>query len=220
MKHVIYISLLGALIMPLSAQAIAEKRAYARLGAAWSQNDLAAFLGDRAFNPIYEVGLDIPGYNEIIGLGVYCSYLAAHGDPIDKYEGLKQAIWGWRGGADIRFRTPIKGLTPFAGFNLNWWDGQRIVGGRVQNTSNFEEWFDLPKGTYPDGKVKYGMRVGVEYRINESWGVSIDGSMSAWRSRNNSSINPSPTGQRHYKGVNPVSPSWINFAVQYRWDLW
>jgi len=220
MKYITYVSLLSALLMPLSAQSVAEKRAYARMGFAWSQNDLDAYLGGRTFNPVYEVGLDIPGYNETTGFAIYASYITAHGDPIEKYGGLQQALYGWRGGADIRFRTPIKGFTPFAGFNLNWWDGIRFQGGRIPDVDNINREIEIPAGTYTDGRVKYGMRVGAEYRINERWGVSIDGSLSAWISSNNSARNPSITGNtRHYKGVNPVNPSWINFAVQYRWDL-
>jgi len=221
MKHVTFLLLLGAMLAPMSAQSVAEKRLYFRLGAAMSQNDLKAYLGDRAFNPIYEIGYDFNGPTETTGIGVYASYLTAHGDPIERYDGLKQALFGWRFGADLRFRTPIKGFTPFVGFSANFYDGVINQGGRVQDLDNFENYWVIPPGNWPEGRAKIGIRVGAEYRITESWGVSIDGSLSNWYSRSNTAASgPTFTGTRHYKGINPIAPSWINFAVQYRWNLW
>jgi len=222
MKHTTYLLLLSSMLVPLSAlkaQSVAEKRAYVRLGAAMPQNDLKAFLGDRAYSPIYEVGYDFNGPNETTGIGVYVSYLTAHGDNIEHYGGLRQRIFGWRIGSDLRFRTPIKGFTPFVGFSVNWYDGQRAEGGRVQDLDNLENVWILEPGNWPEGKAKLGVRVGAEYRITENWGISIDGSLSNWYSRN-PTVQSHPTGPRHYKGINPVAPSWINFAVQYRWNIW
>ena len=223
MKHTTYLLLLSSLLGPLSvlsAQSVAEKRAYVRLGAAWSQNDLKAYLGDRAFSPIYEVGYDFNGPTETTGIGLYVSYLTAHGDNIERYGGLRQRLFGWRVGSDLRFRTPIKGFTPFVGFSVNWYDGQRAEGGTVPDIDNFQNVWVLGPGNWPEGKAKLGMRVGAEYRITESWGISIDASVSNWYSKTTSSpTHPSITGPRHYKGINPVAPSWINFAVQYRWSL-
>ena|GEM_PF-2105667 len=232
MKRITLFLILVSLAIPLGAQSVAEKRAYFRLGAAWSQNDLKAFLGDRTFNPIYELGYDFPGISDTTGFAVYASYLTAHGDPIakykgpegispnrpDGYDGLRQAIFGWRVGVDMRFRTPIKGFTPFAGINVNWWDGMRITPGYVQEYDNKDNWYELLPGEWPAGTAKFGIRVGAEYRINENWGVSVDGSLSAWYSKQ--TADNSPTGGRRYEGINPVAPSWINLAVQYRWSFW
>jgi len=223
MKYLTHLMLAGLMLAPLSAQSVAEKRMYVRLGAAMSQNDLKAFLGDRAFNPIYEIGYDFNGPSETTGFSVYASYLTAHGDPIEKYEGLKQALFGWRYGVDMRFRTPIKGFTPFVGLNVNFYDGVVQVSGRVQSLDRYDTYYTIPTKKdadfYPEGKAKIGMRLGAEYRITESWGVSIDASVSTWISKS-FTYNPDwPTGQRYYRGINPVAPSWINFAVQYRFDF-
>ena len=219
MKHLTHFLLSGLLLAPLGAQSTADKRMYIRLGGAMSQNDLKAYLGDRAFNPIYEIGYDFNGPTETTGIGVYVSYLTAHGDPIEQYEGLRQALFGWRFGLDMRFRTPIKGLTPFVGLNVNYYDGIIIEGGRVASPDNVNTYYTITPGYWPESKAKIGMRVGAEYRITESWGVSIDGSVSTWLSKN-ITYNPNwVTGQRHYKGINPVAPSWINFAVQYRFNF-
>lgn len=224
--------LLSSLALSLCAQATAENRAYIRVGAAWNQNDLKAYLGDRAFSPIYEVGYDFAGFTETTAFSLYASYLTAHGDPIAKYKGpgtnpnlpedykgLEQSLFGWRAGVDLRFRTPIQGLTPFAGINLNWYDGTRHTIGYVQEWDNKLNYYELLPGSWPSGRQKFGMRIGVEYRFNDTWGMSIDGSVSHWYSKIVAEETPSVTGQRHYKGINPVAPSWINFAVQYRWSM-
>jgi len=231
MKYTTCFMLLGVLLVPLEAQSTAENRTYFRVGGAYSQNDLKAYLGDRAFNPIYEIGYDFNGPTETTGLGIYFSYLAAHGNHIERYKdpgdkdskGLKQALFGWRFGIDMRFRTPIKGLTPFGGFNVNWYDGIRTDGGAVPSADDYRLHFKIPAGKWPEGQAKLGVRWGVEYRITEQWGVSIDNSISHWLSKSNATGDPgqaSMTGNRHYKGVNPVAPTWLSLSVQYRWNAW
>jgi len=222
MKYTTCFLLLGALVAPASAQSVADSRAYFRLGGAFSQSDLKAYLGDRAVNPVYEIGYDFNGPTETTGLGIYVSYLTAHGDPIEKYKGLAQALFGWRVGFDMRFRTPIKGLTPFAGFSANWYDGVRTAYGEVQDNQAMNTQYRLFPGNWPEGTAKMGFRFGAEYRINKNWGVSIDNSVSHWLSRINDGTpgQEAETGSRYYKGINPVAPCWLNIAVQYRWSVW
>jgi len=221
MKHVIHLLFSSLMLVPLSAQSVAEKRAYFRLGAAMSQNDLKVYLGDRSYSPIYEIGYDFNGPTEETGLGVYVSYLTAHGDPIERYDGLRQVLFGWRFGVDMRFSTPIKGLTPFMGFSANFYDGQVRATGVVQDVDNINTKHEITPRRWPESRPKIGVRFGIEYRINESWGVVVDGSASTWLSRNSGVVGAAniATGQRYYKGINPVSPSWINLAVQYRWNV-
>jgi hypothetical protein len=253
MKYTTCVMLLCAALLPLGAQTTSENRAYFRVGGTYNQNDLKAYLGDRQGSPIYEIGYDFNGPTEHTGLGVYFSYLAATGDLMEQYryytrvdsdnqpiylnDGMKQNLFVWRLGFDMRFRTPIKGFTPYGGFNVNWYDGFRTVRGTVEN---YEDWrtpgnpyvtvpsdavalYQLPAGNYPEGQAKLGIRFGAEYRINKNWGVSIDQSVSHWMSRSNATNNSfqtSLTGNRYYKGVNPVAPTWVSFSVQYRWSIW
>jgi len=232
----------------LGAQSVAENRAYLRLGGAYHMNDMKAFLGNRTFSPVYEFGYDFKGPTETTGFGLYVSYITGHGNPMSRYRdiewyedgspvlddhddptytnnGMKQTLFGWRLGGDLRYRTPLRGLTLFMGFSANWWDGLRLEPGRVQHAENFNYsyYFTLPKGNWPEGKAKVGWRIGAEYRITDHWGVSWDTSVSSWLSRsgNTSQIGQDTlTGTRAYKGINPVNPSWMNFAVQYRWSIW
>jgi hypothetical protein len=143
--------------------------------------------------------------------------------PVPHYlnDGLKQWLFGWRIGGDLRYRTPVQGLTLFMGFSANWWDGRRVTNGRAQDPDDYEHWYPLPAGNWPEGKAKIGWRFGAEYRINKNWGVCWDTSVSSWMSRNGSGPGQeTTTGTYSFKGVNPVNPSWMNFAVQYRWNIW
>jgi hypothetical protein len=193
---------------------------YVRIGAANSQANLRAYLGGRAFNPIYEMGYDFSGLTEYTGLNLYLSYLAAHGDPIEKYGGLKQALFGWRAGIDMRFKTPCGNLNVYAGMNLNWWDGIRVTPGSIPNYDNPRSPFPIRAGEWPEGQAKFGMRLGVEYRFNEKWGVSLDGNTGAWLSMSTINGVQPISGQRNVRGVNPVAPTWIALSAQYRYNLW
>jgi len=235
MKHSICTLLLGAFVVPgLGAQSVAENRMYFRLGGAYHLNDMKAYLGDRAFSPIYEIGYDFKGPTEATGFGLYVSYVTGHGDPIKQYrdwttnaldervylnEGMKQTLFGWRIGGDMRYRTPLGGLTLFAGFSANWWDGQRLESGKVQSFENRNVYYTIPRGLWPEGQAKIGARLGAEYRITQRWGVSWDASIASWLSRNDGYAGQETlTRNKPYKGINPVNPSWMNFAVQYRWN--
>jgi len=254
MKHSTCFLLLSGLLAPsLSAQSVAEHRTYFRLGGAYHMNDMKAYLGDRAFSPIYELGHDFKGPTESTGFGVYVSYITGHGDSMSQYryfkdfkkfdgpnglvdpgqpgavrgvepdylnDGMKQILFGWRFGADLRYRTPISGLTAFIGFSANWWDGRVLEPGTVRQYNNRDLYYEIPYGPWPDGQAKAGWRIGAEYRITDHWGVTWDTSISSWLSRNNNGRGQETlTGQYAYKGINPVNPSWMNFAVQYRWSL-
>jgi len=247
MKHSTCFLLLGALMAPaLGAQSVAENRAYLRLGGAYHMNDMKAYLGDRTFSPVYEFGYDFKGPTESTGFGLYVSYITGHGDPMSKYKyfveyddedeysgrpipnylnnGMKQMLFGWRLGGDLRYRTPLKGLTLFMGFSANWWDGQRREPGTVQDIDDYENFYVLEAGSksrWPEGKAKVGWRIGAEYRITKNWGVCWDTSVSSWMSRDDSlgQGQQTLTSDRAYKGINPVNPSWMNFSVQYRWSM-
>ena len=251
MKYTTCVMLLCAALLPLGAQSTAENRAYFRVGGTYNQNDLKAYLGNRQGSPIYEIGWDFNGPTETTGLGVYFSYLAATGDPMKEYryftevestdmtkpnynvpkylnDGMKQSLYCWRMGFDMRFRTPIEGFTPFGGFNVNWFDGFRTMHGTVQAVEEYRPGqanskLQIPSGQYPEGQAKMGIRFGAEYRITKNWGVSIDQSVSYWMSRSNNGTagqSWSLTGNRYYKGINPVAPTWVSFSVQYRWSPW
>jgi hypothetical protein len=223
---------------------VAENRAYFRLGGAYHLNDLKMYMGERTYSPVYEIGYDFKGPTESTGIGLYVSYFTGHGDPITQYrdfvvdprsdypifddndnfqyknDGLKQTLFGWRLGADLRYKSPLKGLTLFAGFNVNWWDGERFSDGRVRDIDDLDHYWPIPTGPWPEGKAKMGLRFGAEYRITKHWGISWDTSVASWMSRDGESQgHDTLTYNRAYKGINPVNPSWMNFAVQYRWSM-
>ena len=217
-------SRIGAMLlaggMVLQAQAVAERPAYARVSAVLPSGDLKAYLGDKPLAYSFEVGYDIQGPDEHAALGLYSSYLIANGKAIGKYGGLRQSLYGWRVGADVRFKTPIQGLTPFLGLSMTAYNGVRDEGGLVPNYDVPSKPFQVGTGRYPERKGKFGARVGLEYRLNEAWGVVLDYSFSEWVSDFQLNSYMPMTGTRVVDGVNPVHPSWVALSVQYRFKLW
>ena len=235
MRHLTKFMLLSLLAAPLCAQSVSENRAYLRLGLANSQANLRAYLGGRAYSPIYEIGYDFKGPTEDVGFGVYASYLTAHGDPIKKYayydrfdehdkpiyenDGLQQVLFAWRFGIDMRFRTPVQNLTGYAGASGTFFDGIRQTRATVPDYDDPDYPFTLEPGGYPEGKVKLGLRIGLEYRITKEWGVSLEGSLSSWRSQGENK--PVTEGLvKPVSGINPVRPAWITVSAQYRFNIW
>lgn len=194
----------------------AEQPTYVRLGALSSQGDLRAYAGGKAMGYGLEIGhnLGVPGA-EIIGLDVFAGFMKINGDPSGTFGGLKQNLQAWRLGTDIRFSTPLEGLTPYAGINMNYFQGKRLNGGSVKT---YDGTFSIDAGNYGERKGKFGYRIGLEYRINRSWGVSLDFSQSEWFDDYAQGDHEPMTGERAVKGLNPINPSWLSFSVQYRFD--
>jgi hypothetical protein len=119
----------------------------------------------------------------------------------------------------MRFRTPIKNLTGYAGASANFYDGIRNTSARVPNYDQPNNPFTLEPGSYPEGKAKLGLRIGLEYRVTEEWGISLDGNLSSWLNRGG--LNPLVSGLiKPVSGVNPVRPAWISVSAQYRFNVW
>ncbi len=220
MRRVGALILSGFAGLALQAQTVADFPAYFRASAVKPMSDLRAYLGGQDLVYAYELGYDFHGPDAWAGLGIYVTYLVANGSPISTYQGLTQSVYGWRVGGDVRFHTPIKGLTPFIGFSVTAYDGKVNRGGVVPNYDTPSQPYVVPAAPYPEGKGKFGGRVGVEYRINKEWGVALDYSFSEWRSDFQLGGYTPVTGQRVVNGLNPVNPSWIALSAQYRFSIW
>ncbi len=220
MNRVGALFLSGLAALALQGQSTADHPVYVRLSAVMPMGDLKAYLGDKTLVHAFEVGHDFKGPDDWAGLGLYATYLVANGSPITKYQGLKQSLYGWRVGGDVRFKTPVAGLTPFLGVSITAYDGKIDKGGVVPNYDTPSQPFQVPAGPYPEGKGKFGGRLGVEYRINKEWGLALDYSFSEWRSDFRLGTYTPITGHRVVNGLNPVNPSWIALSAQYRWSVW
>lgn len=219
MNRTCLLLLAGALSAGLNAQSVAERPAYVRLSAVHPMDNFRAYLGDKT--PVYalEFGYDFAGPDAWMGLGAHLTYLTASGSAIDKYGGLTQSLKGWRLGADLRFKTSVAGLTPFLGLNVTSYRGNRDTGGTLPNYDDPVNPYRVSAGSYPETEVKFGARVGLEYRINSSWGIAIDYSFSEWRSDYRIDDYMPTTGPRTMDGVNPLNPSWIALSAQYRFSF-
>ncbi len=181
--------------------------------------DWRAYNGGKSFGWGFEMGYDFTKPADLASLSVFAGMVRSLGDvrhevyqtPSGTYDQIGTAfnLTGWRLGADVRFATPWKGVTPYLGLNVNWWKGDRVSNSPVLG----------PKGPFADAQAKLGVRAGVEYRINPSWAVSAEYNLSEWRS-NAKDTNANGTKEANLKiaGYNPMSPTWMALSVHYRWD--
>ncbi len=202
MRKLTTLLVLGVAAMGLSA-GDAERPFYGRVSGLMSQGDLRDFLGGKAFGYGYEVGYDWTNPEELIGISLYGGYLRWNGDE-NTYLDTVQSMRAWRAGIDLRFNTPMKNLTPYAGVGMAFFDGQRLKDSSVLGN----------KGPYPDTKAKFGIRVGVEYQLTPAWGLTFDYNAYEWRS----DINNGLDYPYKLKGYNPVHPSWVGMSVQYKFN--
>lgn len=220
MKKLAALILAGCALPAVQAQSAAEKPAYVRLTAVRPMGDLYAYLGQKPLATAFEFGYDFSGPDDLAGLGVYVTRLQASGQAMDKYQGLTQTLNAWRLGGDVRFKTPVQGLTPYLGLSLSFYEGKRTTGGVVPNFDTPATPWIVAPGDYPEkNKAKFGGRLGVEYRFNAAWGMSVDYNFSEWKSEYRLGTFTPITGHRHTDGINPINPSWIGVSAQYRWSF-
>ena len=212
MRKLTTLLVLGAAAMGLSAEE-AARPFYGRATALVSQGDLRDYLGGKAFGYGYEIGYDWTKPESMIGIGIYGGYLRWNGDEATNID-TTQEMRAWRAGIDLHFNTPVKGLRPYAGVGLAYFDGKRLKDSTVLGAATNQR--VLAAGPYPDTKAKFGLRLGVEYQITSAWGVAVDYNAYEWRSVAATGDNaPYPY---KIKGYNPVHPSWVGVSVQYRFD--
>ncbi len=212
MRNGIALGLAGLAVCALPVRA--EQPDYLRLSALSTQGDLRAYAGGKAFGHGFEVGhgLNVPG-SEVIGLGVFAGFLKVTGDASAPMGGLRQSLEAWRVGGDVRFATPLEGLTPYAGINLNYFSGKRLNSGSILT---YDGRYAITPGPYGERGAKFGFRIGLEYRFNRAWGASVDFNHSEWYDDYAKGDHEPMTGDRGVKGLNPINPSWLAFSVQYR----
>lgn len=206
-------------LAPLAASTIlaaAEAPDYFRVSVLSTQGDLRAYAGGKAFGHGFEIGhtLPLPG-SDVIGMAVFAGFMKVNGDASSRFGGLKQSLQAWRFGADFRFATPLPALTPYVGFNVNFFDGKRLNAGSV---NTYDGTYALDPGPYAEGKAKLGFRLGLEYRFNERWGASVDYNHSEWYNDFAKGDHIPMSGERPITGLNPINPSWLAFSVQYRFN--
>lgn len=183
-----------------------------------TQGQLRSYAGGKSTGFALELGHDFHKPQDSIGISIFAAYQRVNGDentnevvidwdgntaPLNTAFGLDT----WRFGADLRFSTPVKGLVPFAGINVNfhdgYWKGISPVLGKA--------------GDFPDTKAKFGFRVGVEYFVTSRWSVAAEYNATEWRSDASEYVDPvTQTTVRKGKGYNPVHPSWVGLSVGYR----
>lgn len=200
MKHARHL-LVGLLAVSAFAQEAKPKPIYFGATYVLNEGDLRKYAGGKAMSYAFEAGYEIIPSDEGIGANIYARYMRTFGDRRFGSDfpagGVKLALDTWSGGLDLTFATPIRGLVPYAGVNLNYFDGSK------------SDAFQVPKYSFEDSKAKVGVRLGVQYRFNSTWSATADYNFAEWRSARTEARVP---------GVNPMNPSWIGVTVRYNFS--
>lgn len=179
----------------------AENPYYLRASYLSLQEDWRSFNGGESRGHGFEIGYTHGASAEnVITWGLYAGFVKSVGKMRPELDTYLSAN-ALRMGVDVVFNTPIEPLRAYAGLNLQYWDGQQETNSKVLG----------PKTAIPDTNAKFGLRLGVEYRITQHWGVSLDYNASEWISDQDKSTYP-------MTGYNPVNPSWVALSVQYRFN--
>lgn len=193
--------LAGLMTVVASSQELQPKPLY--LGATYviNEGDLRKYAGGKDKSFAFEMGYELIPSSEGIGTSVYARYMRTFGNrrfgagfPTG---GVKLNLDAWTVGLDLTFATPIKGLVPYAGVNLNFWDGSK------------SDAFQTPKYSFEDSKAKVGARLGLLYQVSPSWSAAVDYNFAEWRSARTESRIP---------GVNPMNPSWVGLTARYQFS--
>lgn len=180
------------------AQDASPKPIYLGATYVFNEGDLRKFAGGKVMSYAFEAGYELAPPTDIIGSRVYARYMRTFGDRREGSDfpagGTKLHVDAWTGGLDLTFATPVKGLVPYAGMNVTFYDGSK------------SESFLAPKFSFEDSKPKFGIRLGVEYQINATWSASVDYTFTEWRSASK---------EVSIQGVNPLNPSWVGVSARY-----
>lgn len=193
--------LAGLLATSAFAQEAKTKPLYFGATYVINEGDLRKYAGGKERSFAVEAGYELIPSEEGIGANLYARYMRTFGErrfgtgfPTG---GVKLNLDAWTGGLDLTFATPVKGLVPYVGINLNFWDGSK------------SDAFLVPKYSFEDSKVKIGARLGLQYRVNASWSAAVDYNFAEWRSARTESRIP---------GVNPMNPSWVGVTARYNFS--
>ncbi len=116
--------------------------------------------------------------------------------------GTAFGLSGLRAGVDLMFKTPLSALQAYAGLNLTKWSATSSQPSTLPNGG------PEPTTSFPDKGLKFGWRLGVDYRFTDALTLGVDFNQSEWR--HNNQLNTRPV-----KGLNPVNPSWVGITLRY-----
>ena len=197
--------LAGLAAVSAFAQDAKPKPLYAGVTYVINEGDLRKYAGGKPWSYAFEFGYEVIPSEEGIGTNIYGRYMRTFGDArypsptlnVFPVNGVKLQLDTVTVGLDLTFATPIKGLVPYAGLNLNYYDGTKTAS------------FLAPKYSFEDSKAKAGVRLGVQYKFNASWSAAVDYNFTEWRSARTEARIP---------GVNPMNPSWVGLTARYNFS--
>lgn len=228
MKNVLTLLILGTTTAGLVAQENASPF-YVGLTAGFSQADLRVYQGGKSAGHAFELGYDFGLSDDFVGLRLYGTNTQWTGDYSERLD-VEQKLSSWGAGLDFTFNTPIRGLRPYVGAGMMWWNGKRVtesaylgylrgINARGLSEAAAQNEVMLP-GPNHHGKGKLGFRFGVNYEVFKNLGVSLNYNVFQWRNDNWATTPANERVQQQaLNGYNRVNPSWVGLTVKYHFDM-
>jgi hypothetical protein len=230
-KNVLSTLVLGTATLGLVAQENETSPLYVGLTAGFSQADLRAYQGGKSNGYSVELGYDFTKPDNFVGIRLYTRYSRWTGDYSERLD-ITQDLISYGTGLEFSFHTPIRGLRPYVGAGMTWWDGKRVSDssylGYLQAVNIYREDPDsdfaknniILAGPHPEGQGKLGVRFGVNYLITKQFAVSLDYNFFQWLNINPETA-PEDIVVSNYpiKGYNRVNPSWLGLTLKYHFDI-
>ncbi|MDR2560778.1 MAG: hypothetical protein LBC63_03280 [Holophagales bacterium] len=208
---------LGAASIGLAAQDSDAKPLYVGFTAGFSQTDLRYYQGGKVLGQCYELGYDGTKPDSFTALRIYARYSRWTGDYIERLD-VTQDLISYGAGLDFTFRTPVRGLRPYTGVMLTFWDGKRVTDSEYLGYMLDEPNDILLAGPRPEGQGKLGYRLGVSYNVWRDVSISLDFNQSQWLNES-PYTNDNVISYYKVKGYNRVHPSWIGLTIKYNFSL-
>jgi|GEM_PF-2296041 len=220
-KFFISLLMLGAAFTTANGQEADAKPFYVKASITSPFAETKVFLGGKSNGWGFEGGYDYAMSDNFSFISPWFAYSRFIGntrtdfDPAITFD-LPSPAFGldvYQLGINFKYQTPLKGLRPWIGVSVNWFDGSQITDGYTPGEFDMYGNFDTKAHPLGYNHPKIGLRVGVDYHINSYLSAHFQFDASHWISDQAREV----PGQDPIRvaGLNPLNPNWFSVSVGY-----
>ncbi|MDR2696934.1 MAG: porin family protein [Holophagales bacterium] len=220
-KFSISLLMLGAALATASAQGTDGGPFYVKASITAPFAETKVFLGDKSNGWGFEGGYDFAMPDSFSFISPWFAYSRFVGNTRTDFDpaitlDLPSPAFGldvYQIGVNFKYQTPIKGLRPWIGVSVNWFDGNQITDGYAPGEFDLNGDPETKAHGLWNNHPKIGLRVGMDYFITSYLSAHIQFDASHWISDWEREVPGQDT--LRVPGLNPMNPSWFSVSVGY-----